>query len=428
MIQKLRAKFIALSMMSLFVLLAVIVIGMNVINYNTVVVEADETLAYLSENRGAFPKFEEMGSLEVKETFDKERPPEPWFGGPRELPPGMSPEKPYETRYFSVLFGKSNEVIQADTGKIKAVGTEQAIQYAEHVMECENEKGFLDIYRFVRTKEAEKTRVTFLDCGNSLKAFRSFFMISLIMACAGYGVFFFVILFCSRKMIRPVAESYEKQKRFITDAGHEIKTPLTIIKADTEVLEMEVGENEWVEDIQKQVERLTGLTNDLVYLARLEEVDRDMPMLPFPLSDVVSETAASFHGLAQMQGKEFHCEVTPMLSIMGNEKAIRQLVNVLLDNALKYSPEHGYVSIQLERQGRTIQLRVQNTTREPISKEQLGQLFERFYRLDGSRDTKTGGYGIGLSVAKAIVTAHGGKIQARYEEETGLSILVIWNN
>lgn len=404
MIRKLRMKFIALSMMALFVLLTVIVAGMNIMNYNAIIVEADDTLSLLSRNRGTFPKFDGENR--------------------NNLPHNMSPEAPYELRYFSVLLGKYDEVLQADTGKIKAVDTAQAIAYAEQVVADSANRGFIDDYRFFCYSEEDETRIVFLDCGREMASFHTYLFISIGMALIGYALFFFVILFFSGRIIRPVTESYEKQKRFITDAGHEIKTPLTIIKADVDVLEMEQGENEWTQDIQKQAQRLTALTKDLVYLARMEEAEDTLSMIEFPFSDVVSEAASSFQAPAQTQGKKFQCNIQPMLSITGNEKAIHQLVSILLDNALKYSPENGIVTLTVEKQNRSVRLSVFNTTAEKIAKENLPKLFDRFYRIDASRDSRTGGYGIGLSVAKAIVAAHNGKIQAQTEDGDSLQITV----
>lgn len=187
---------------------------------------------------------------------------------------------------------------------------------------------------------------------------------------------------------------------------------------------MEYGENEWLEGIQAQVKRLAGLTNDLVYLSRMEETEEKLQMIEFPFSDVVSETAQAFQGIVQATGKQFQCRVEPMLSLNGNEKSIRQLVNILLDNAMKYSPEGGKVALSAERQGRYIQLSVWNTTIVPVEKQNLSHIFERFYRLDSSRSTQTGGYGIGLSVAKAIASAHNGKISAATQDSHSLQILV----
>lgn len=403
MIRKLRIKFITLSMLALFALLLVIVVSMNVLNYSAVVDEADQTLSIMANNRGIFPDFEE-----------------------NQHPSNMSPEAAYEARYFSVLLGRNEEVLQTDTGKIKAVDTQQAIEYAAQVMSTNNNNGFVENYRYVRYSEGAGTRITFLDCGRKLDDFRRFVYISTGMALSGYALFFFVILFFSGRIIRPVTESYEKQKRFITDAGHEIKTPLTIIKADVDVLEMEFGENEWLADIQKQAKRLATLTNDLIYLSRMEEANDSMQMIEFPFSDVVSEAAASFQALAQTQGKVFQCQIQPMLSLTGNEKSIHQLVSILLDNALKYSPNSGTVSLVLEKQNKTVQLSVFNTTENFIPKEKLNLLFERFYRIDPSRNSQTGGYGIGLSVAKAIVAAHNGKIQAKTEDGYSLQITVFF--
>lgn len=404
MIKKLRFKFILLSVMALFVLLLAILAGMNITNYHSIITEADQTLAILAKNKGTFPDFRAKN----KKSF----------------PPNMlSPEAPYELRYFSVLLDENGEMPHADMGKIKAVDTQQAIDYASQIVSSGKSKGFVENYRFLCYPNGTKTRVTFLDCSLKLAFFRTFLFISIGMALAGYLLFFFVLLFFSKKIVHPVSESYEKQKRFITDAGHEIKTPLTIIKADVDVLEMEFGENEWLTDIQKQAKRLTALTNDLVYLSRMEESDNSMPMIEFPFSDIVSETAASFQTLAQTQGKEFQCRIQPMLSLVGNEKAMIQLVNILLDNAMKYSPNHGTVSLSLEKHGKTIQLSVFNTTENTIPKEAVNLLFERFYRIDPSRNSQTGGYGIGLSVAKAIVSAHNGKIQAKSDDGHSLQII-----
>lgn len=196
MIRKLQIKLIALSMVALFALLSVIVVSMNVLNYNAVVTEADQTLSIIAKNRGTFPEFEE-----------------------NKRPPNISPEEPYEARYFSILLGKNDEVLQANTGRIKAVDTKQAINYAAQVISESTERSFIDSYRFVCYSEGNATRITFLDCGRKLESFNTFLFISFRISFAGYLLFFFVVLFFSNKIIHPVAESYEKQKHFITKPG-----------------------------------------------------------------------------------------------------------------------------------------------------------------------------------------------------------------
>lgn len=187
-----------------------------------------------------------------------------------------------------------------------------------------------------------------------------------------------------------------------------------------DLAEMECGENQWISDIRRQAQRLTGLTNDLIYLSRMEEEQPKLQLIGFPLSDVAEEMAQSFQALAKSQGKEFSLHIQPMTSFHGDEKAIRQLFSILLDNALKYSPAGGYLDLGLEKQGRTLVLTVSNTSVQPIEQDKLPHLFDRFYRADQSRNSQTGGYGLGLSVARSIVSAHKGKIRA--ESPDGLTL------
>ena len=404
MIKKLKIRVILLSMSSLFVLLAVIVTGMNLANYGSVVSDADKTLQLLSQNRGRFPEFA-LG----------------------EAPRGLSPELPFASRYFSVVLKEDGTPVQTDTTRVAAVDREAAVAYAQKVLGGGDTRGFMDQYRFVCREEGAFVRIIFLDCGRELDAFYRFLTSSLVMALVGFMVMFLVIFFFAGRIVRPIAESYEKQKRFITDAGHEIKTPLTIIGADADVLEMEIGENEWLADIQKQTQRLGDLTRELTYLARMEEGEREVPMAEFSFTDTAMETATSFQALAQTQNKAFTLRIQPQLTLRGNDKAIIQLISILLDNAVKYTPEGGTICLTAERQERQLRLSVNNTTAVPVTQEQLGQLFERFYRVDSSRNSRTGGYGIGLSIAKAIVTAHGGKIQAAAKTGKDLTITAVFS-
>ena len=403
MIKKLQFKFILLSMTAVFLVLSLIIAGINVVNYRGVIREADGLLDILSENKGNFPRG-------------------PGDGKGGRLPPNMSQELPYETRYFSVLLSSRGDLIQTDTSRIVTVEQSAAAELARSVLQEGQSRGFYASFRYAVSPEGETTRILFLDCGRKLDAFRSFLFASIAISLLGYIVVLLLIAFFSNRIVRPIAESYEKQKRFITDAGHELKTPLTIISADADVLAMDLGENEWLEDIQKQTQRLSALTNELVFLARMEESEAPISMIDFPFSETVSEAASSFQALAQTQNKDFQCEIQPLLSLRGDERAIQQLVSILLDNALKYSPEGGTVRLTAQKQNKVLLLSVANTTENEISKEYLSLLFERFYRTDPSRSAQTGGYGIGLSVAKAITEAHKGKIQAKTEDGHSLCI------
>ncbi len=400
MIRKLRAKLIAVSMFSLLLVLLVVMSGVNLLSYQKVVSDADGTLTVLAENGGQFPKGDGGPA--------PDHPASPPSGGWKGK--GHSPELPYESRFFSVLLGQDGSAA-ADLRKIAAVDEETAVAWARQVAEEGAARGFLEDYRYAVRETPEGTLVVFLDCGRSLSSFRSNLLASVGVSLLGLLAVLVLIVLLSKYAVRPVAESYEKQKRFITDAGHELKTPLTIIDADAEILEMDLGENEWVRDIQGQVKRLTGLTRDLIYLSRMDEEQSRPQPVEFPLSDLVRETAQPFQTLAKTQGKSLDLRVQPGLSLQGDEKALGHLVTILLDNALKYSPAGSGISLSLERQGKYARLTVANPTHSPLPGD-LNQLFERFYRADPSRNSQTGGHGLGLSIAQAIVSAHKGRLTA----------------
>lgn len=408
MIRKLKIKYIILALSSLLVLLSFIVAGMNILNYNEVAKEADATLSLLSQNQGTFPTVKDGANIGK------------W------LPPGMSPEIPFESRFFSVFADENGEITSAETSRIYAVDNEIAAQYAASALKKRSDSGFVGDFRYIRVAENGGTRITFLDCGRKLELFRNFAAFSVGISLLGYTVIAVLVCFFAGKFIRPVAESYEKQKRFITDAGHEIKTPLTIIGANVDLLKMDLDENEYLDDIENQVKRLSGLTGDLVRLARMEESQKSLPMIEFPVSEIIRETAAPFQTLAKSQNKELSLQIQPEQSLCGNEKLISQLVSILLDNALKYSPEGSTIRLNLEKQGRKLILKVGNPSASLITEEDLRHVFDRFWRADPSRNSETGGHGIGLSMAQAIVTAHGGKINATLQGENEFTITAIF--
>ena len=421
MIKQLRRKLIAACMISLAIVLAVILGGVNLMSYQKVVADADTVLALLGSNDGEFPKLHSGPEAPPDGEVPMDR-----GTGKRDLlgTKGLSPETPYESRFFSVVLNENCQVIQTDTGQIAAVDDESAELYAQSVVESGHTAGFLDDYRYLVLAEEGNTRVIFLDCGRSLSSFRTTLLASVALSLLGLLAVLVLLLILSHRIVRPVAESYEKQKQFITDAGHELKTPMTIISADAELAEMECGENQWLADIRRQTERLTGLTNDLIYLSRMEEEQPPLQIIEFPLSDVAEEMALPFLAPAKSQEKELTLHIQPMLSFTGDEKAIRQLISILLDNALKYSPAGGQLELRLEKQGRNILLTVTNTTIQPVEEDKLSHFFDRFYRSDQSRNSQTGGYGLGLSIARSIVLAHKGKIRAESPDGMSLSVVI----
>lgn len=400
MIHRLRRDFITAAILSLLLVFLIIVSAVNLLNYRDMTASADEVLVMLAENGGAFPdwKSEKLQSLLEK-----------------------SPEALSTCRYFTVRMAPDGTVLSANTKKISAVDEAGAAEYAWTVQD--REKGYYQTFRFLRWEDEGETLFLFLDRGRELESFRSLLFSSILVALAGLLSVFVLLLALLKRMLRPVSESYEKQRRFITDAGHEIKTPLTIISADADVLGMEYGENEWLRDIQTQIQRLTALTNDLIYLSKMEERQRQLQMEEFSLSALAEELVRSFQAPARTQGKTFASRVQPDILLRGDEKMIGQAISNLLDNALKYSEPEGAISLTLEKRGRSVCLEVYNTT-PSISEEDLKSLFDRFYRADPSRNSQTGGHGIGLSIVQAVVLAHKGEVSASSRDGRSLTVSV----
>ena len=361
MIKSLRRKFIAIAMCSLIGVLVLTVGFINTFSYIDVVNKADSRLSLIEGNNGTFPKNGQ-----------------PHKDGGMRGGGKMSPEAPFETRYFTVTIGESGNVTTVDTGKIAAITTSEASEYAADLYAKNSDSGFYGNYRYKAVPKSNGTLYIFLDCSRELSSFWSFLVISILISIAGILVVFALVLIFSKIAVKPFAESYEKQKRFITDASHEIKTPLTIIEANTEVLEMTGAESEWTQSIRNQIKRLSSLTQKLVFLARMDENQGKLEMTEFSLSDAVLETADSFSTVAMNSGKTLDINVQNGILLRGNEMTIRELVSVLVDNAVKYSTENGNISVSLVEESGHKKLTVKNSTTS-LEKGNHDILFERFF-------------------------------------------------
>lgn len=416
MIRGLRRKFILVAMLSTFVVLAAILGTVNISNYYKMVERADEMTDLVSRDEGPFGDHAE----------DK-KPPEQKQEGKeisRDEQDRLSPETPFETRYFTVTADDNEKITSSDLDNIAAVDEETAPKYTEAVMKSGKTTGFYDIYRYRAVETEDGTKYIFLDCRRELSNVKNNLITMTLVSLAGLGAVLVLVVIFSRIVFRPVEESIRKQKRFITDASHELKTPLTIIDANTEVVEMESGESQWTKSTRKQIVRLSALVQQLVTLTRLDE-DRGLEeKTEFDFSDTVEDVVQPYEAPAQVQGKNLQLTVKPGIIYRGNEKSIRQLLGILMDNAMKYSSENAEISVSLKKKGKKILLEIYNDA-EDLPEGRLDILFERFYRLDSSRNSSTGGSGIGLSVAQAIVQAHKGKITAENKTGKGLDIQII---
>ncbi len=397
MINRLKRKFLVMGTVFMFILMTVLVTIMNFVNYCGVTAEADSTLDVLAQPVLPF-------SGEKDNSFDPER-----LEG--FVPFGMSPEVPYESRFFQVRVSSDGEIAESDLSRIVSVDEDSAKVYISKALGNNSNRGFIGQFRYYKTADENGTRILFLDCGRKLSSFMSFLWISVFVGLGGCVIVFIAFFLTAGKIVAPIAESYEKQKRFISDAGHEIKTPLTIINANVDLLELD-GEKEELTDIRQQTKRLTELTNNLVLLSKMEESEHTLQKIDFPLSDFVVETAGSFRAVVAANDITFEIDTAPGITLNGSPDMIRQLVSVLLDNAVKYTPKGGVITLVLKLHKKTAVLSVDNTSSEEVKKDDLSHIFDRFYRTDVSRNSETGGHGIGLSIAKAITEAHGGSISA----------------
>lgn len=434
MSEKLRRRFILVAALCVFVVLTLFLVCINAWSFHNVTENADRTLRMISENNGIFPKTHKTRPENIEQLLQYDQniqempagaykpPKQPAEDGTLSLRrPDASPEAPFFTRYFSVTLDENGAVLNRNTQDIAAVSDEAAEEMAATVLSQGKKKGFYSIYRYEITPLPEGVLVVFLDCTRDLYTLNSFMQNSLYVGAAGFLAVCLLIVIFSKAAVRPVAESYEKQKSFITNAGHELKTPISIIDANCEVIEMENGESQWTQSIHNQVERLTRLTAQLTTLAKMEETQTKLPMERLSLSQIVTDVCDEIEAYAQAQGKTVVAEVVPSCYVQGDDDQLRQLLYILLDNAIKHSLPESEIRLTLSSAGKL-------TVRNKASLERTGNmniLLERFYRTDQSRSTQTGGYGLGLSIAKAIVDQHKGRITIHAIAQDTLEIAVV---
>ena len=432
MIKRLRRRFIAAAMAATFVVLFVMIGGMNLLNFYHLVEDADRLTHLVADHDGHFETQKPQD-----EPDDRKQPPQKKTDdkstgkgtsdkkasnrgmGDKEMPA----ETPYTTRYFSVLVTEDDTQV-IDLDHIASVEESQALAYGQSVAERGKTCGFYGDYRYRSVQTQDGTMVVFVDCEAELNVFYSTLAVSVLMSLAGYAAVFLLVLLSSGVVLRPVRESYEKQKQFITDASHELKTPLTIIDANVEILEMDHGESEWTESIHNQIRRLSGLTNQLVTLARMDEENGSIQKEMFDLSEAAYDTLQGFQPVAQTRELDMQMQIADAVAYRGEESRIRQLVGILMDNAVKYATQGSTVDVKLYKKGRQTVLEISNEA-QGLTPGDKQELFGRFYRSDASRSSKTGGSGIGLAVAQAIVTAHKGTIRAFSPDGKRLHLMVI---
>ena len=420
MIKRLRNRFIRIATLSVAAVMLLLTLIVNTANYISVDSDLTQTLELIERNKGTLPVPTRPGASGP----EGEAPTAPEDGAAPAIPEKdpadrsghdgpFGPETAFSTRFFVLRYTDSGTLVRAELDKIAAVTEDDVDEYLAAALRHGTGYGYYSGYKFLVTDEGDgQYSAIFLDCYQALRTVRTVAMWSLAADAVCILLVLALVVLLSRKAIDPVVRSAERQKQFITDASHELKTPITVIAASLRVLELDVGKQKWIDKAMAQTEKLTELVNSLVTLSRMDEEESPLRMEPFCVSDAVSETAESFRDFAASRGHALTVSVEPELTYRGDEYAVRQLVSILLDNAVKYALPGSPITVALEKTRRGVVLRTANRC-EPSAELDTKKLFDRFYRADPSRSAETGGFGIGLSIARGIAEGHHGAITAK---------------
>ena len=371
------------------IFLVIYVLGYRQLNHNM-----DMMAERIAEGNGAFRPFDQHNPKPPEMNRD---------------PDFFTDETPFSTRYFTVWLGKNGEIAEVNLKSISSVTKEDAIGFAEKVLVQDKDRGWLGEFRFQVFSADKGTGIVFVDGGTNRATTRTLILTAAAVLMGSMLVILIIIVVVSKRVVRPIAQSYEKQKQFVTDAGHELKTPLTLILTNLDIVETELGHSEWLDDIRTEGLRMNSLVGQLTALSRLDEESATLSITEFSFGDVCSDTVAEFAPLVHRKGLTIQSNIQPEMPLRGDEGAIRRLVTILMDNAVKYCDPQGDISLTASSRRQT-ELRVENSC-TGVDNMELSRLFDRFYREDKAR-TPGNSFGIGLSLAKAIAEKHRGEIKA----------------
>ena len=442
MFKKLRIKFIIIGTIAVAVSVMALICAINVVNYVRVDKETTDIVRMLADNNGKFPEQREdmLPKVEPKETpvspQGEDHGPSGENGALYPVPNGTNGafrtrEFQYETRFFSAEITGGSEY-KLNLSHIATISEEEAAKLISIVASGEKTTGYTNEYKYyIRNISDDKKIVVMMDCSSRFDNLRSTAGISLSVGAIGIIIMFIFLSLATKKILQPVEESETKQKQFITDASHELKTPLTVISTNMDVLAMDTGKNEWIEGTKEQVVKMRDLVNQMVTLSRLEESEELVKGSAFRADEITKEATEPFLTVAEYKGKEMVVVTTDNITITSDESLYKQLISILCDNAIKYSDEEGSIKVSLEKKGRKAILQVINTSDLAATKEDVKHLFDRFYRIDSARtksDEERSGNGIGLSIANATVVRMGGRISASANKVSKEQIREIFPN
>jgi len=399
MFKRSRRKIVA-AIMSILVLLWVGTLG---------VIYASSYFEMSKQNQEMLQAHAEMYVL--PQSFDGMMPPNrPRPDGNNGFNPGFDPQSPMFqlSTFYTVAISYDGEILEIKNEPPTVHSDDDLKKLAQSIIKENRQSGTDDNLAFYKADKGGYTLVTFMDNTVVNENALTLFRYTLIFGGVALVLFFFLSVFLARKIVNPIEESYQKQKQFISDAGHELKTPVSVVSANAELLSREIGDNQWLQNIQYENERMGMLVAQLLDLARTENVAPQMEQVDF--SRLVAGEALPFESVAFEKGLVLNSNITNGIGVEGNSTQLKQIVSILLDNAIRHSKEQGEVYLSLTKEHGYAKLSVINKGDE-IPVEQREQIFERFYRVDTARNGEDKHYGLGLAIAKAIATSHKGHIE-----------------
>ena len=407
MLKKMRWRVIGAAMLAFFLVILLVAGLVNIVNYCVVTDRVDETVDYIFE----FEKLRHETSGRIGDGGMM-----PFMGMPNE-------EENYMMRFFIVIADSDDMVIATSMDYVATIDETEAVSYTNEALSRRADRGYIHGYRYFKYENNDTTMIIFLNATKELGYIYSLLLMTLIISGGSLILVFILVVLLSHRAIRPLAQNIELQKRFITDAGHELKTPLTSMSTSLDVIEMEHGTDEWTTNIRDQIGRMSGLVSELVALSRLDEVKPVPDKESFDLSELAREVLGTFAAQASGLGKSIVTSIEDNVNFVGSQASIKQMLSVLIDNAIRYSDDNSEIRFTLNRSHGKVHIEVFNLCHYDTAPD-VDRLFDRFYRPDESRSSATGGTGIGLAIARAVVEAHGGKISAKCPSGNSMTISV----
>lgn len=397
MFKSLRRKFVATSVASVAVVIILMASTLNFINYYKMGQRVDDSLYEASKSSALVTIFSdgEEDMIVTKNTASK---------------------TPNNNGFSIAKIDENKNVIRSYRDDVLIKGKDDLQKLVTEAVNESSTSGYVGTYRYLKVNNDAGNLVLLLNTQRDLDSFHAFMRNSIIVSSIVILSVFILLVLISKKVIAPIQQSYQKQKQFITDASHELKTPLAIIRSNTDVLELENGDSKWTKNIQNQVDRLTNLVNSLVVFSRMEEKDT-AEKVKFNLSESLHARIDDFEELASFQKKHITADIDNNIYYRGEQQAIVQLMDILLENAIKYATKETNINVTLKKNKKYAMMKISNQAN--VKKGDLRKVFDRFYRLDESRNSTVKGYGIGLSMAKLIAEKHKEVIKA-YAPEDGI--------